>query len=239
MGGGDGRSSTGYYAMDMRMMLEGLAPGVQNSGNPKLRAKMFGIGTDSGECFGRGAKQDGVNDGFVLVGDRTNVWRQSEHNMEVRDWQKIRLPVGKPLGARSSLALRTMAIATRVVGNAGCAAVIALLEVAAERGRPARRDGAHDAALDATEMTGVGTPKRFAVAAEDIRHLQTGSHEIGSAGWDDLQSEPVERAWCIADCFGGNLGITHCTRHTGVSQQYLDDTHVRTAFQKMGCKSMA
>ena len=36
--------------------------------------------------------------------------------------------------------------------------------MAAEYRRPARRDGAHDAALDVPEMTGVLLPKRFAVA---------------------------------------------------------------------------
>jgi len=36
----------------------------------------------------------------------------------------------------------------------------------AERGGPAGRDGAHNATLDAPEMTGMGLPKRFAMAAE-------------------------------------------------------------------------
>lgn len=40
----------------------------------------------------------------------------------------------------------------------------------------ARCDGAHDAPLDAAEMPGAGLPKRFAVAAEDVRHLQNRSH---------------------------------------------------------------
>ena len=58
-----------------------------------------------------------------------------------------------------------------VVGEAHVAAIIALLDVLAERRRPARRDGADDAPLDAAEVPGTGLPKRFAVAAEDVRHL--------------------------------------------------------------------
>ena len=65
-----------------------------------------------------------------------------------------------------------MPITTGVVGDARRAAVVALLDVAAERRRPARCDGAHDAPLDAAEMPGTGLPKRFTVAAEDIRHLE-------------------------------------------------------------------
>ena len=68
-----------------------------------------------------------------------------------------------------------MAITTGVVGVACGAAIIALLDVTAERRRPAGRDGTHDAPLDAAEMTGVRLLERFAVAAEDLPHLQNRS----------------------------------------------------------------
>ena len=37
-------------------------------------------------------------------------------------------------------------------------------------------NGTHHAPLDAAEMTGMHLPKSFAVAAEHIRHLQSGTH---------------------------------------------------------------
>jgi hypothetical protein len=57
-----------------------------------------------------------------------------------------------------------MAVSTRVVGDAGRTTIIALLDMAAEHRRPARRDGAHDASLDAPEMTGMRLSKRFAMS---------------------------------------------------------------------------
>jgi hypothetical protein len=57
-----------------------------------------------------------------------------------------------------------------------------LLDMAPERCRPAGRNGTHDAPLAAAKATGVRLPKRVAVAAEDIRHLQPASHAAGSAG---------------------------------------------------------
>ena len=117
------------------------------------------------------------------------------------------MPFGEPLRARRALALRAMPIAAGVVGNPCGAAVIALLDVAAEHSRPACRDRAHDAPLDAAQMLGTGLPKRFAVAAEDIRHLQNRSHDVRSAGRHDLQAEPVKRTWRIADGLGGDLGV--------------------------------
>jgi hypothetical protein len=53
----------------MRMVLQGLPPGVQNHGHAELSAEMLGIGRDGGERLGRRAKQDRVDDRFVLERD--------------------------------------------------------------------------------------------------------------------------------------------------------------------------
>src|SRR5439155_16046896 len=98
----------------------------------------------------------------------------------------------------------TVTVAARVVSDARCATVIALLDMAPEHRRPARRDGAHDASLDAPEMTGMRLSERFAMAAEDIRHLQSRSHGARSAGRNNFQAEPIERAWDVADRRGGD-----------------------------------
>jgi hypothetical protein len=80
-------------------------------------------------------------------------------------------------------------VAARVVSDARCATIIALLDMAPEHRRPACRDGAHNASLDAAETTGARLSKRFAMAAEDIRHLQSPSHGARSAGRHDFQAE--------------------------------------------------
>jgi hypothetical protein len=61
--------------------------------------------------------------------------------------------------------------------------------------------------LDAAEVTGMCLPKSFAMAAEYVRHLQSRTHDARSAGWNDLQSQPVKRTRSLADRFGGNLGV--------------------------------
>src|SRR6476646_9947279 len=43
--------------MDVRMMLQGLTPGVKYHGHAELGAEMLGIGRDGGECLGRRAEQ--------------------------------------------------------------------------------------------------------------------------------------------------------------------------------------
>ncbi|HEV7447979.1 MAG TPA: hypothetical protein VGO18_35765, partial [Steroidobacteraceae bacterium] len=97
--------------------------------------------------------------------------------------------------------------------------IIALLDMAPEHRRPARRDGAHNASLDAPEMTGARLSKRFAMAAEDIRHLQSLSHGTRSARWHDFQAEPIERARRVADRFGGDSGVACRAREAGMAEQ--------------------
>jgi hypothetical protein len=60
--------------------------------------------------------------------------------------------------------------------------------VTAEHRGPARCDGAHDAPLDTAQMPGTGLPKRFAVAAEDLRHQLP----VAIAG-DAMQDASVRR----------------------------------------------
>ena len=158
--------------MDVRMVLQGLAPGVENHGHSGLGAEMPGIGSNGGQRLGRRTEQDRIDGGLVLEGDLADRCRQGENDVEVGYRQQFGLPLREPLGARQPLAFGTVTVATRVVSDARCAAVIALIDMPPERRRPARRDGAHDASLDAPEMTGVCLSKRCAMAAEDIRHLQ-------------------------------------------------------------------
>jgi hypothetical protein len=159
----------------------------------------------------------------LVEGDLGHRGRQREDDMEVSHWQQFGLSIRKPSGARQSLALRTMPVATRVVGDAGRTTIIALLDMATERRRPAGGDGAHDAPLDATEMTGVRLSERFAMAAENIRHLQPRSHGTRLAGWHDFQAEPIERARRVADRFGGDPGVARRASEAGVAEQDLDD----------------
>lgn len=158
--------------------------------------------------------------------------------MEIRHGKEFGLPFGEPLRARRALALRTVPIATGVVGDARRTAVVALLNVATEHRRPTRRDGAHHASLDATEMTGIRLSKSFAVAAEYVRHLQSRTHDARSAGRNDLQSQPVKRTRGLADRFGGNLGVACRASQAGMAEQHLDDTNVGAVLEKMGRKTV-
>ena len=171
---------------------------------PSWAPRCLGSAAMVGERLGRRAEQDRVDKGLVLEGDRADRCWQGEYDVEVGYRQQFGLPLREPLGARQPLAF---GVATRVVSDARCAALIALLDMPPERRRPTRRDGAHDASLDEPEMTGVCLSKRFAMTAKDIRHLESRSHGTLSAGWHDFQAEPIKWARRVADRFGGDPGV--------------------------------
>ncbi len=114
----------------------------------------------------------------------------------------------------------------RVVSDAGCTAIIALLDVATEHRHPAPVIALMTRRFDAPEMTGACLSKRFAIAAEDIRHLQSRNHGSRSAGRHELQAEPIERARRVADRFGGDSSVACRAREAGMAEQDLDDAHV-------------
>ena len=78
--------------------------------------------------------------------------------------------------SRHQLPITGFAHKTAIVSDANHAAVIAPLDMAAERCGTAGLDGGHDAALATRESIALRGAERFAVAAEDIRHLQRGTH---------------------------------------------------------------
>jgi hypothetical protein len=58
-----------YHAMNVRMVLQGLTPGMEYRGDANLRAQMSWIGGNGGERLGGGAEQDPIDGGLVLEGD--------------------------------------------------------------------------------------------------------------------------------------------------------------------------
>ena len=92
------------------MVLQGLAPGMEDGGHAELGAEMLGVG--------RAAEQDGIDDGFVLEGNLSGGRRQGEDDVEIRHGKEFGLPFGEPLRACRALALRAMPITTEAMGRA-------------------------------------------------------------------------------------------------------------------------
>jgi len=75
--------------------------------------------------------------------------------------------------------------------------------------------------------------KRFAMAAEDIRHLQSRNHSCRSAGRHDLQRQPIERALGPPDQSVRDPRIARRARQVGMAQEDLNDADVGVLFQQV------
>ena len=78
----------------------------------------------------------------------------------------------KMRSSRRQLPITKSAHKAAIESDADRAAILATLDMAAERGGAANLDRRHDATLDEAHMVRVGGAPCLAVAAEDIRHLQ-------------------------------------------------------------------
>ena len=128
--------------MHVRMMMQVLAPGMQNAEKADLGAEVFGVAGDGEQRFRSGAEQGGIHDGLVLIGDGGGLLRHGEHNMKVLDGEQFTFALLEPLGALFTLAFRAMAIAAGVIADANVLALATLIDMAAEGRRPAVLDGA-------------------------------------------------------------------------------------------------
>lgn len=141
------------------MVLQGLAPGMEHGGHAELSAEMLGIGRNGGERLCRAAEQDGIDDRLVMEGNLSGGRRQGEDDVEIRHRRSSVCRSASHCARAAPCHFGQCRL--RVVGDVRSAAVVALLDMAAEHRRPTRGDGAHRAALDAAEVTGMRLSKRL------------------------------------------------------------------------------
>jgi hypothetical protein len=79
---------------------------------------VLGVGRDGDQGLGGDFEQQVIDDRLVLVGDVGDRSRQTEDDMEIRHGQEFGLAVGQPFLGSGGLALWTVPVAARVVGDA-------------------------------------------------------------------------------------------------------------------------
>ena len=92
-----------------------LAPSVEHSEEADRSSEQSRIGGGLKQSSRRGAEQDGVNLSRILKRQATDLRRQGEHEVEIRDGQKLGFALRQPSGASLSLALGTVPVSARVI----------------------------------------------------------------------------------------------------------------------------
>ena len=165
------------------MMVQGLAPGMQDREEADVGAEMPRIACHGQEGVGHGLKQARIEGTRVLQHQRAEGMREREHHMEVGDVEELRFAGGKPRRLRAALALGAMPIATGVIGNLGVVTVVALRLVASEGCRPAGRNGPQDPPLLGGDGRAIAREIRLAILPDHVRHFEArAAHDRVSRG---------------------------------------------------------
>jgi hypothetical protein len=85
----EGQSAGGHHTMGMGMMFQFLIPGVEHAKEADFGAQMLGIASDFQEGFGAGLQQEMIQDFLVLQGERRQLMRKGEDNMDVARGEKF------------------------------------------------------------------------------------------------------------------------------------------------------
>ena len=166
------QAAAGNDDVDVRMVGERRAPGVQYGGQADARAEMLRVGGDRGQRLRGGSEQEVVDGRLVLERDEAYRGRRGEDDVIVGNRQELRLAVFQPLPRGGRLALRAVTVPAGVVCDALVRAVLAALDVAAERGCATGLDRRHDLQLGEAHVTGVGLSPRRPVGAKDVGDLR-------------------------------------------------------------------
>ena len=176
--------------MQVRVMGQRRAPGVQHADKADPGAEVLGVPGDGDQGLGGGLEQDAVDHRLVVVGDVGDRRRQGEDDVVILHRQEFSLARGQPVLGRRALTLRAVAVAAGIVGDVGMAALLAGRHVAAERRRAAGAtgcprcsyagdapaapglDGRHHLKLAEAQVAGPGAAPGRPVGAEDVRDLQ-------------------------------------------------------------------
>ncbi len=163
--------------MEMEVLREGLAPGVEHRGDADRAAQMPRVAPEGEQRVGGRAEEQRVEHARIALRAGVEGVGHGEDHVKVRDRQEVGFARGEPPFLGERLTLRTMAIAAGVVRDAYGAAAVTRLPVPAERGSAAALDRAERHDLDLGEP--VRALKRVPVRTHDVRQLKPGQRDGG------------------------------------------------------------
>src|SRR5262245_22507218 len=94
-------------AVDVRMVLQVLAPSMKNAEEPDFGAEMLRVSCDLQQCLRTRVEQEVINNSLVLQCQCGQFVRQREYDVEVRNRQHISRLFCHPLLPGAGLTFRT------------------------------------------------------------------------------------------------------------------------------------
>ncbi len=107
----ESEAARGGHAVDVRMMLEPLVPGMEHAEEADLRAEVAGIASDLQQGCGTGLEEQVVDDALVLEREWSEFTRQGEDEVHVAGGQQFLFACLEPAQPRVRLAPGTVPVA--------------------------------------------------------------------------------------------------------------------------------
>jgi hypothetical protein len=167
-----GESTSSDYAVNMRMMLQSLIPGMEDAEEADPGAPVTGIAGDLQQGFSAGWKQQVVDQSLVLQCERSEFTRECENDVDIVGGQPFPFPCLEPAQAGVALASWAMPVATRVIRDGCRSAVRALIAVSPQRGGAAACDGEQHLFVLSVDPLATALNERLSCTANDVGHLQ-------------------------------------------------------------------
>ena len=165
-----GQCTAGDQTVEMEVLREVLSPRVQNRRDPDRAAEMPRVLPEGEQRVGGCAEEQRVDHARIALRERVHVVRQGEDHVEIGNRQQVGAPRREPPLGGERLTLRTMPIATGVVGDPNGAAAVTRLLMAAERGGAADRDGPQGSVLHRREP--VRASIGVAMVTDNVRQVE-------------------------------------------------------------------
>jgi len=167
-----GKAAGRYDAVNVRMMLQLLIPGVEHAEEADFGPEMTGIAGHFEQRFRTGSEQQIIDHLLVLQGQRSHFVGQREDHMRIACGQEFAPSGGEPAVACACLALRAVPVATRVEGDGPMSAGGAFVDVTAERGSATAFNGREHLQVCPAQGWTVSLNKARSCATDNIGHLE-------------------------------------------------------------------
>ncbi len=239
-----GRETTGRNdTMQMGMMLEFLTPGMEHAEEADFGAQMAGITGDFEQRFGTGAEQEIVDDLLVLQGQRGELPRKREDDMDVGDRQEFATPRLQPTVASGGLTLGTVPIPAGIVRDGTIPAAGTLIPMPAQGGGAAALDGRQHFEMLAGDPATTRFDESLSRHPDEIGHLQRRPTHLFVSGrlvflHRGSQRQGVQWTGGGAEMAVGKVQVDRGLFQIVVTEEHLDGAQVGPRFEQMSGKAM-
>jgi len=133
----------------MDVVFQGLAPRMQDQGNPEFPAEPRRVTPEGLQSSRSGLKEEAIEDARVPLGEGIQGMGQGKHAVEVRDGQQVTETRFHPAHFGEGLAFGTGAILARVIADYWGATVVTLGQLASQHSGATGYNVLHHPALAA------------------------------------------------------------------------------------------